>query len=255
MTPPVKSPVLPSEDSPFWIRSKIDIKQVIKNLAKKRERIIVWVNPNESFISVILETDGDSMILDCSGDELINEKALKASSLIISANLDLVSIRFALRDAERTEFEGQQAFEVMMPDQIHKLQRREYFRLPTPLVQPLTCAVKKEVKEAGKALPDFIRANAQLVDIGLGGLSLLEPTETLQFAAGDRFLSCELDLKDAGKTQFDIEICHVFEVENRTGQLRRRAGCKFINLSRSAESVIQKYITKLERERIALIGD
>jgi len=57
---------------------------------------------------------------------------------------------------------------------------------------------------------------------------------------------------EIGNIVATMEIRNVFEVTLRNGLKSKRAGCQFINLSANMQSMIQRYIIKVERERRAM---
>lgn len=51
--------------------------------------------------------------------------------------------------------------------------------------------------------------------------------------------------------ELTLRIQSTFEVTLKNGNKSLRSGCQFINLHPSMQSLIQRYIIKLERKRIA----
>ena len=48
-----------------------------------------------------------------------------------------------------------------------------------------------------------------------------------------------------------LRIQNTFEVTLKNGHKSKRSGCQFVDLQPAMQSLIQRYILKLERERIA----
>ena len=59
-------------------------------------------------------------------------------------------------------------------------------------------------------------------------------------------------MPDIGTIVTTLQIRNAFEVTLKSGAHTWRAGCMFINLPGPMQSMIQRYIIKLERERRAL---
>lgn len=248
MSQPASLPPFPPDDSPYWVSSALDIRQLMKTLSKRQERLTLWVGNHQSFLTAVLEArESGELLLDFGGDSELNKKALGMSNLSVTATLDRVDIRFEISSLSQVSFEGGPAFMGKIPSRVHKLQRREYFRVPTPVSKPLRCGLIIPARPELKLLA--IEGMADVLDIGLGGMCLLEPGDTLKLVGGMVFKDARLDLGEFGSVAFDLEVCHVFDVENRLGKRKRRAGCKFVKLSHAAEATIQRYMTKIERDR------
>ena len=81
----------------------------------------------------------------------------------------------------------------------------------------------------------------------------MDPSTTgVELTFGMILKNSTMILPEFGQIQFDLLLCHVFEVEMRGGIKKRRAGCKFLSLSHQDQTIVQKYMTKLERDRRAV---
>ena len=58
-----------------------------------------------------------------------------------------------------------------------------------------------------------------------------------------------------GTAEFTLSIQSTWEVTMKNGLKSLRAGCQFVDMRASTEALIQRYIIKLERERIANAPD
>lgn len=244
------APPSPPDDSPYWMRSALDIRQLMKALAKQQEKVTIWAGRAQPFISAVLDVSEDELVLDFGADAALNAKTLAGANIVVTTTLNRVDIRFEMSKLAAVKYDGAMAFVGALPEKAHKLQRREYFRLPTPVGKPLQCHLFAPANaKTGEPAKD---AFASVLDIGLGGLCLLDPGPEFKLMSGEIHRDCQLDLGEFGLIMFDLEICHVFDVENRLGKTKRRAGCRFPSLGRSAEAAIQRYMAKLERDRRAL---
>lgn len=244
------APPAPPDDSPYWMRSALDIRQLMRLLAKQQEKVTIWAGRAQPFVSAVLEADDEEVIFDFGVDQALNQKTLGGGNIVVTTTLNRVDIRFEIVKFTAVKFDGAMAFAGPPPTRVHKLQRREFFRLPAPVSKPLQCHLFAPADaKSGEPAKD---AFAAVLDIGLGGLCLLEPGSDFKMIAGQTHRGCQLDLGEFGMISFDLEVCHVFDVENRLGKTKRRAGCRFPALGRAAEAAIQRYMAKLERERRAL---
>ena len=123
------------------------------------------------------------------------------------------------------------------------MQRREYYRLTTPIINPLKCQVP---------VGDGRSVEVPLSDIGAGGIGLIignPPGVTLQ--GGEVFPGCRINLPGVGVLEATLRVQTTFEVTLKNGSKILRSGCQFVDLRPAMQSLIQRYIIKLERERIA----
>lgn len=240
----------PSDLSPYWLESTFEIRQVLKNFAKRSEKVSVVISDAYSFLTVILDvTDRGELILDASGDARINQKAVGENGVKVHGVLDRVDIDFSLAKGRAIEYDGAPALQFMAPAKLHKLQRREFFRLPTPMVKPLLCSLF--IAEEGEPKPR--EHQAQVLDISVGGICVQLPPKWAMLA-GEVYKDCAMAIPEQGVIRFDLAVRHAFEVENRLGKKSRRAGCEFLNMPSSGQQAVQKFMTKLERDRRSVLN-
>jgi c-di-GMP-binding flagellar brake protein YcgR len=118
------------------------------------------------------------------------------------------------------------------------------------MVKPLMCTIYIEVNDGSG--PKSKEYQAQVLDISIGGICLQEP-RGMQLAPGSTLKACYKLIPDFGVLRFDLVIRHAFEVENRLGRASRRAGCEFLNLPSAGQQAVQKFMTKLERDRRSVL--
>ena len=175
----------------------------------------------------------------------MNSKALEARKLFCVTQLDKVKIQFILRGLERIETKGGPAFRAALPDSVLRLQRREYYRLATPIVRPLKC-VMAFPPENGE--PRMLEAH--IGDISGGGLGVVSIPLDIPIETGQQ-LGCRIDLPEVGVVTGTVAVRSVFESVARNGVRSQRAGCEFLKLPGLMLTLIQRYIIKVERERKA----
>lgn len=240
----------PSDLSPYWLESTFEIRQVLKTFAKRSEKISVMLPDAETFITVILDvSERGELILDASGDPKINAKALGENGVRVHGVLDRVDIDFRLPRGKSVEYDGAPALQFIAPVRLHKLQRREFFRLATPMVKPLMCSVF--LAEEGE--PKLREHQAQVLDISIGGICV-QPPPKLDMVASMIFKDCSMSIPEQGPIRFDLTVRHAFDVENRLGKTSKRAGCEFMNMSAVGQQAVQKFMAKLERDRRSVLN-
>lgn len=234
--------------SQYLLHSPTEIAFVLRTAMQKGCMMTVYFDMGQSFFLTSLVNVGPKgIILDYGSDEDINRRALKANRLLCTTSVDKVKVQFALDGLSLLKHEGSPAFFSELPKNLLRLQRREYFRVSTPIATPLICSIPVPGEDGNPTL-----LQTSLLDISAGGMGLMVTTEQASlFARGTIFKGCELGLPDDGKIKLDLEVRNAFEVTTRSGNHYTRVGCEFIDLPGLLLTMIQRYITRLERERKA----
>lgn len=236
--------------SQFLLYSKSEILAVLRALIQKGAMITVHFDHGDSFLlsSMIgLTAENRKFILDVGSNEEMNRKALHADKLIFTAVLDKVKVQFSLPKLSATQSEGRPAFLGNVPDTVLRLQRREYFRLATPIASPLMLAVTVRRSDGSAHSMDV-----PLLDLSGGGVGLLASPEQAQFLhRGDTLHNCKLALPDEGVLVATLTVRNLNDVTTRTGAHFVHVGCEYIGLPAQRMIMLQRYITRVERERKA----
>jgi c-di-GMP-binding flagellar brake protein YcgR len=233
--------------SKYMLQSKNEMLPVFRGLIDSVSQVTMFFNEGRDMVLTSLVSCGDAgIVLDYGPSNDLNRKALDADKLFCVTQLDKVKIQFVLRGLGKTDDNGRPAFKAAWPDSMMRLQRREFFRLTLPLTRPLKCTLTVAAP-GGSKLP----LECQVADLSGGGMGLvglrvdapLEPEMELPLT--------RLELPEVGIISGKLKICSVTEVTNRMGLKSKRAGCEFVTLPGPMQTLIQRYIIKIERERKA----
>lgn len=241
---------IPDDDvSRYLVESKKEVAFILRSIAQKGEGLTAHFNQGNDFIltSIIeVDTDNDEVILDYGANESLDRRILDARKIVFITAQDKVRIQFTVSHIEKTSYEGDPAFKIDLPESLIKLQRREYYRLSTPITKPLICTFPLE---EGK------KVDLAIADISIGGIGVINPPSNFKFEIGAKYQGCYFVLPEIGTIVATMQIRNAFEITMKNGSRTMRAGCMFVNLPGTMESMIQRYIIKLERERRALQMD
>ena len=234
------------DDTRYLLRSAQEILRVLRGLANRNELVSAFFNGgNELLLTSILAVDTDKrcLILDYGSNQDLNARILKAEKIILVTSLDGVKVQFISNRFDNVQFQGRDAFRSAIPAEVLHMQQREYYRLTTPIFNPLKCVVP---------MGEGNTAELALADIGAGGIGLmLGVPPGVQLQAGDTYPGCRIALPEIGTVEVTLRVQSVFEITLKNGSKSMRAGCQFVDLRPAMQSQIQRYIIKLERERIA----
>ena len=239
--------------SQFLLYAKSEILAVFRSLILKNAMITAHFDQGYSFLltsMVALSADNKGFILDVGSDDEMNRRALQAKKLIFTALIDKVKIQFSVEKISLINYEGRSSFLAMIPDKLLRLQRREYFRLSTPIANPLKLRTTL-TRPDGSAL----QMELPLLDISGGGVGLMIPLELGgHVEIGQVREKCRIALPCEGIVTSALGVRNLFAVTTRSGTNYVRLGGEFVKLDASALRSIQRYIINVERERKALLN-
>lgn len=227
----------------YLLRGPKDVAYVLRQLLSRRAMITAFVGEANDFLPTLVvgvAADNSHVMLDFGPDAALVARAIAEGRIQCVTQLDRVKIQFALEGLERTTFEGHPALRANLPVSLLRLQRREYFRLSLPGADTPNCLIPLE---------DGRRIQARVLDISGNGIAIIAPPEGTELEVGKRFANCRLELPDTTPVIVSLQIRNIFHTKTRNGQEMLRAGCLLVDLPTNAETQIQRFILKAERER------
>lgn len=198
-------------------------------------------------VSQVLDVDSrNARFVFDAGNVAADNRALPTAQRLVFRSLPGgIRTEFVTAVAEPVVFEGRLAFEAPFPSLLYYVQRREFFRVQTPLLEPY------------RATGHYVDGDAfkvELQDLSLGGVALR--TADARFGAleaGCVLRNVAVQLGDHGTLRLDLEIVAPRHSFSASGERRFVMGCKFVALPGTAERMLQRVITQLETQRQALV--
>ena len=237
----------PGDYSEFLVRGKSEILPILRSLQSAVDRITVHFNEGRDFLlTAVIAADEDSVTLDLGANEAMNPRALSADKVFCVTRHDKVRVQFVLRGLRQDDHEGRPAFRAPLPEDLLRLQRREYYRLAAPIARPLNCLIPIVADDGTTS-----DLEVHVADISGGGLAFTQPPDGMTFAKDMRFPQCRIELPEVGTLVATLQVRGVFNVTLRSGGRATRVGCQFIRLPGPMVTLVQRYIIKVERERQA----
>jgi flagellar brake protein len=235
----------------YEVNSRREIIALLRAIGEKTQLIRMLVHGEADVcVTSILEVDPDnnSVYIDCSIDPDQNRRIVAAKRLAFETTLDKIRILFSADQAVTTTYNGGPALLIELPATLIRLQRREFYRMPTPVSNPVRAVIPLPLDQGGGS------AIVPLADISCGGIAILDHKLVLDNTIGQKYLDCRLELPDIGSVTTGLRVRNSMELTLLNNKTNRRLGCEFIDISRGNLSMVQRYITKLERERNARIA-
>ena len=235
----------------YEVGSRREIISLLRNIGEKNQLIRMLIDGEADVcITSILQVDPDTntLILDRSINGEQNLRILASRRIAFETTLDKIRILFASDNVTETDFENRPALQIAVPDTLVRLQRREFYRMATPLNNPVRACVPLP-QELGGGSTFF-----PLADISCGGIALLDNKFILGNTIGVNYPGCRIDLPDIGSVTTTLQVRNSLDLTLLNNKTNRRLGCHFIDIRGASLGLVQRYITKLERERNARIA-
>lgn len=243
---PLKIEILSSgKDDQYRITAAREIEFVLQNIVKSESRIALYFSEENNFILTrLLGVDSTGLWLEQRPTAAENQRVLDSHKLIFVSSHAQVKVQFVSERATAATYQGQAAFFLKLPTSIYRLQRREYFRLITPVSNPLLCVIP--ATKTVERNPHEVT----IMDISGGGVGLTCAELDTVLVPGQTYENCKIDLLDVGEFTGTIEVKNLVLLTTSDGQTVRRAGCEFKNLDGSSTILLQRYVTTMQRTKI-----
>jgi flagellar brake protein len=238
------TPAASADASPFTVASRLEISQLLNGIMRQGALITAAIGRDEFFLTSILAIDDaeDLLLLDCARDPRQNQHALNKRALACSTALDKVKIEFICDHLIAVAYDGREAFQARLPRQMQRLQRREYYRMATPIISPIKCTLTVSTADASAKI------DLNLHDISCGGMAVITPPEIFTPALGTHY-DCTIHLPGTTGVRTRVQACNAFMLKLANGKVTQRSGFAFVNMPESILATIQRFIMNLERQR------
>ncbi len=232
----------------FYLSGESEINFALNELINHRTPVTVLFDKGrESFLSTLLAVWPRSrrLVFDWSGSPEINERVQRSERNIFVAHPDGIKVQFVSGPVTLIAYgdDKEQAFSVDLPTRISRLQRREYFRIITPIVDPLVLQY---------VAPDGRLQTYSMHDLSVAGVGITANSFPAEWQTGVTLGNCHFHLPEHPDVVTDMTICHITEQESRSGHRHFRIGLAFTALQRNSQIHLQRYIIKIEHDRHAL---
>jgi c-di-GMP-binding flagellar brake protein YcgR len=235
--------------SRYKIHARREIVNLLRNVGSRNQFVRMQANRgNDSAMTSILDVDesAGSVIIDCAPGQVTNERLLESSDISFETVLDNIRILFSTSGLESCEHEGRPALSFAIPASVLRLQRREFYRVLTPVSTPVKCTIPV-LDETGKLIASV---EVPLANVSGGGIGIVDEKKEIILTFGTDFANCRVELPGNPVT-VTLRLRNSQDVSLSNGKSIRRLGFMFVDPPNSVEAAIQRYITKLEREQNA----
>jgi len=236
----------------YEVASRREIVSLLRQIGEQNQLIRLLIRGEADVcVTSILAVDEDSntIVLDRSVDPAQNQRMAGAARAKCETTLDKIRILFGAANLAPTIWRGEPALRADIPPTLIRLQRREYYRMATPVTNPVRALIPAPMDGGAGGMSVFA-----LHDISVGGIALLDSKLLLDTTVGRVIANCRIELPEIGPIATSLEIRNSLDLTLLNHKTTRRIGCQFADISRGALASVQRYITKLERERNAKLA-
>lgn len=236
--------------APYQVHSRREIIALLRTICDQKQMINMIANRGEvSIVTAILAIDDveGSIVIDATKHERVAEHIIGSDNISFETALEQIRILFFATRVASCLYAQLPAFRIAVPDTLIRLQRREFYRVPTPLVSPVNCTISIPQENTGE-----MRAiRVVLQNVSGGGIAIIDEHGLLDQTIGRIYRNCRIDLPGGTLVVASLEIRNAQEIRLPNGKHVRRLGCLFVDLPHAMMAAVQRYITKLEREQNA----
>ena len=234
------------DDNQFRIGSPTEIASELRGAMAQRALLSIrYRNGRDCTLTTVLDVDSaaGTVTLDACQNPLDRNKVLAAHALTLETEVHRIRIRFNSGRAAPVDFEGQPAMQIALPESLVRIQRREAYRIDTPVNEAVNCRFPH---------PDLKHREIVLrvADLSVKGMGIAADLGLWPAEEGSVIKDCRIDLPETGVVNCDALVVRVFEPP-RGSKHRLWVGCQFLQLPGNAGTLLQRYILRLERARLA----
>lgn len=233
--------------NPYRVHSRREVIALLRSIGERNQLVRMLINHgNDTIVTSILQIDesANTVLLDCAPTAIMNQRVLQSQKLSFETVLENIRILFSSPAAQSCIYENLPAFIIPLPTSVIRLQRREFYRVSTPVTTPVYCTIPVKIED------QIIPVVVPLHNISGGGLSIVDEKKLIDSTPGRIYENCRLDLP-GGVVTLALQVRNQLEVTLTNGKSIHRLGCAFVDPSNGALGAVQKYITKLERDQNA----
>lgn len=230
-------------DSDFLIHSKIEIQNILQTICERNTRCALYYDGRRNFfLTMVLAVSEEGIWIDPASRSADNRHLLDSDEIVFVSTHNNTKVQFVATAPWQVAYESGNAIFLPLPQQLLRLQRRDFYRLDSLPQRPLRCVLNPSQNER------HIKHEAKIADISVGGLSLVCQEKDFELRPGNIYPDCEIDLPEVGTLKATLQVKNIFDVTSRAGKVNRRAGCVFVKPDREITLPLQRYVAQMQRQ-------
>ena len=230
----------------FQIYSRLEIGYILRGILVSKQLLqLNFPDSLEMAVSRVLDVDlnTSTLVVDRPSEPSQAALALNSKALNFEGNLDRIRISFTTGPASPETFDGQAALRLPFPERLARFQRRNHFRVPV-----IGGRIRIPVVDGST----MWYSTGNVRDLSSSGASVIDAGKTLNTTVGTIYRNCTLELPQTQPLLVSLEVRNHHRLVASDNTTHYRIGCQFVELSAAEEALIQRYITRIERQRIGM---
>jgi len=240
------------ELAPYRIYSRRQIVVLLESVRLQRQLVKMSASGSaDAVLTSILAVDEDEghVWFDAAPSQNHNHRLTSCGRIAFETRLDQIRVLFTTEQAVPGDYDGYPALRVPLPDNIVRIQRRQFYRVNISRTNPVLVTVPPP---GSRSKPLDNPVMVAMLNISMGGIAILDETGVLDDTPGTVYEHCVLALP-GGSLTVSLEVMNTSHVTLANGKVVRHLGCRYTNLSSASEALVQRFILKLERDENARI--
>ncbi|GAB4115171.1 MAG: hypothetical protein Fur0026_00640 [Sideroxydans sp.] len=235
--------VTQDEENDFILHDPKEILAVLRDIAARRSRVALYYNEDNSMVlTLLLAADESGLWVDAAASPIDNRHIERSRRIVFVSTHNQAKVQWVSTEVTQGLFQNMPAFFLPLPRKLLRLQRRNFYRLLNREPDALKCYIHAHPK------PARTRHEMTVLDLSIGGVALVCVTDDVKLEVGKRYPDCEIDLPGIGSIHPVIEVKSLFEVTDRSGEVKRRAGCEFIQPNGDTVMKLQRYVAQMQQQ-------
>jgi flagellar brake protein len=230
------------EENDYLVSNPKEIVSILQTIAQRKSRVALYYNEGNSMVlTMILAADENGVWIDASSNPLDNRLIERSKRIIFVSTHNQAKVQFIAADVILGMYEDAPAFSLALPRKLLRLQRRDYYRLVTSETGALNCIIRPVADQA------HIQHEVTVMDISIGGVALVCEETGVELHPGMVYEHCQIELPGLGTLEASIEVKNTFEITDRNGNVKRRAGCVFVRPDGKTTMLLQRYVAQMQQ--------
>ena len=206
------------------------------------------VSDKDTFLTAIMEIDEkqQTMTIDCGPKEYLNKRLQSSAVIKFSTKYQGIKVMFEGRKVKKSGSSLDPSFTVPIPNSIYWFQRRQFYRVKSPLSKNSFCVVSFYNAET----EEDTTLKLQIYDISATGISFINDSEEFSdlFSPSSEFEHCKLILENEEDQPISFEVKHNTLINPNNPKAGVRIGCRILDMNARLESTIIRYMQNVDRE-------
>lgn len=230
-----------NDENDFILNNPREILAVLRDIANRHSRVALYYSEDASMVlTLLLAADETGVWVDAAASPLDNRLIERSPRIILVSTHHQAKVQWVSSEVTQGLFQNMPAFFLPLPRKLLRLQRRNYFRLPNTEPDALKCHIRVP------SHPAPVRHELTVMDLSIGGMALVCVQDDVALEVGRHYPDCEIHLPGIGTIHPVIRVRSLFEVADRNGGTKRRAGCEFDRPDRDTVMKLQRYVAQMQ---------